>query len=196
MAKDASYVVHFRRRREQKTDYQARRVLVTSENPRFVVRASNSGLITQIIKAEIIGDIVITQATSNELFSKYGWKASGKNIPAGYLLGYITGKKALKAGVNTAYLDLGLRRPTKGNKIFAVVKGAIDAGLNVPCDSDIIPPPERINGGDIAKYAKDMVEPAAYERHFSAYLRKGVRPEVLSEHFEETKKKIEEDWVK
>ena len=194
MAKNASYIVQFRRRREQKTDYQARRVLVTSEHPRFTVRASNSGIIAQIIKAELIGDVVITQAASNEL-SKYGWKASGKNIPSGYLLGFLSGKKALKAGVDIAYLDFGLRRPTKGNKIFAVVKGAIDAGLNVPCDSDIIPPPERLNGGDIAKYAKEIADPAIYERSFSAYLRNGIRPESLPEHFEEIKKKIMEDLV-
>ena len=106
------------------------------------------------MKAEIIGDKVLTQAASNELISKYGWQASGKSIPAGYLLGFIAGHKAIKEGMETAYLDLGLKRPTKGSKIFAVVKGAIDAGLNIPCDSDVIPPPERINGGDIANYAK------------------------------------------
>lgn len=194
MAKDARYRVAYRRRREQKTDYQARRILATSENPRFVVRASNNGILAQIVKAEITGDMVVTQAASNELVSKYGWQASGKSIPAGYLLGLIAGHKAVKEGIETAYLDLGLKRPTKGSKIFAVVKGAIDAGLNIPCDSDIIPPPERINGGDIAKYAQ-VIDSEGYEKYFSVYLRKSLRPEQLPEHFEETKKKIQEDWA-
>ena len=194
MAKDARYRVAYRRRREQKTDYQARRILATSDQPRFVVRASNHGILAQVVKAEIIGDRVLTQTASNELISKYGWQASGKNIPAGYLLGLIAGHKAIKAGVEIAYLDLGLKRPTKGSKIFAVVKGAIDAGLTIPCDSDVIPPPERLNGGDIAKYAK-VIEPEGYEKYFSVYLRKGLRPESLPEHFEETKKKIQEDWA-
>lgn len=193
MAKNARYRLPYRRRRQQKTDYQARRILATSENPRFVVRASNKGILVQIAKAELIGDIILTQATSNELISKYGWQASGKSIPAGYLLGFIAGFKAMKAGIKIAYLDIGLKRPTKGSKVFAVVKGAIDAGLNVPCDSDVIPPPERLNGGDISKYAK-KIEPEDYEKLFSIYLRRGLRPELISEHFEETKTKIQEDW--
>jgi large subunit ribosomal protein L18 len=194
LARDARYRVAYRRRREQKTDYQARRIMATSENPRFVVRTSNKGIVVQVIKSEIIGDMVLTESASNELISKYGWQASGKSIPAGYLLGFIAGHKAVKEGIETAYLDLGLKRPTKGSKIFAVVKGAIDAGLNVPCDSDIIPSPERINGGDIANYAK-VIDAEGYEKNFSMYLRKGLRPEQLPEHFEETKKKIQEDWA-
>jgi large subunit ribosomal protein L18 len=193
LAKNAHYRVAYRRRREHKTDYQSRRILAVSEHPRFVVRVSNKGILAQIVKAEIIGDKVLTQATSNELVTKYGWQASGKSIPAAYLLGMIAGHKAVKEGIKTAYLDLGLRRPTKGSKIFAVVKGAIDSGLSIPCDSDIIPPPERINGGHIVNYVQ-VVNPENYEKNFSVYLRKGLRPESLPEHFEETKKKIQEDW--
>ena len=196
MAENANYRLPYRRRRERKTDYQARRILATSAEPRLVIRVSNKEVIAQLVKAEIIGDRVLTQATTNELASKYNWKGSRKNIPASYLLGYVAGKKALKSGFETAYLDLGLKRPTKGNKIFAVVKGAIDAGLNVPCDSDIVPPPERINGGDISNFAKRMEDPVKYEKQFSAYLRNGLKPEELPIHFEETKKRIEEEWAK
>nr|AJS13097.1 50S ribosomal protein L18P [uncultured archaeon] len=195
MAKNARYRLSYKRRRETKTDYQARRILATSEHPRFVVRTSNKGIIAQVIKSENIGDKVITQATSNELFSKYGWKASGKNIPAAYLLGLIAGYKTIKNGTEVAFLDLGLKRPTKGSKVFAVVKGAIDAGLNVPCDSDIIPPPERINGQDTANFAKEMA-PEKYESFFSIYLRRGLRPEQLPGHFEDVKKKIQDEWSK
>lgn len=31
-----------------------------------------------------------------------------------------------------AYLDVGLKRTTTGAKVFAVMKGAVDGGINVP----------------------------------------------------------------
>ncbi len=31
-----------------------------------------------------------------------------------------------------AILDIGIRRPTAGNRVFAVMKGACDGGLNIP----------------------------------------------------------------
>lgn len=32
----------------------------------------------------------------------------------------------------TVILDIGLRKPTVGNRVFGVMKGATDGGLNVP----------------------------------------------------------------
>ena len=132
MAKGANYRVPYRRRREKKTDYAARRILATSEYPRFVVRVSNKEITVQVTKSEIEGDYVLVNASSQELKAKYGWKASGKNIPAAYLIGYIAGKKALGEGISIANLDMGLKRVTTGNKVFAVVQGANDAGLEIP----------------------------------------------------------------
>ena len=40
MAKSGNYRVQLRRRREGKTDYQARKALVISRKPRLVTRAS------------------------------------------------------------------------------------------------------------------------------------------------------------
>ncbi|MBN2335337.1 50S ribosomal protein L18 [Candidatus Bathyarchaeota archaeon] len=193
MAKGPNYRVPYRRRRQKKTDYAARRVLATSEHPRFVVRVSDSSIIVQVVKSEIEGDYVLAQASSSELKKGYGWMASGKNAPAAYLLGLLAGKKALAAGVEHVNLDMGLKKATTGNKVFAVAKGAIDAGLDIPCDSDIIPPPERINGSIIAEYAENMEDPLEYERRFSVYLRRGLRPEALTGHFEEVKARIEEN---
>lgn len=195
MAKGPSYRVQYRRRRERKTDYTARRILAISDVPRFVVRVSNQNIIVQLVKSHIIGDEILTQTSSKELSEKYGWLASGKNIPAAYLLGLIAGNKSLKAGIEKANLDLGLKRATKGSKIFAVVKGANDAGLYIPNDSDIIPSPERINGSIIAEYAENMEDPLEYETRFSSYLRSGLRPEALNSHFEEVKARIEENKV-
>ena len=195
MAKGPRYRVPYRRRREKKTDYAARRVLATADRPRFVVRASGRNILVQVVRSEIEGDYVIAQASSKELKKSYGWNASGKNVPAAYLLGLIAGKKAKAAGVEHAILDIGLKRATAGNKVFAVVKGALDAGLDVPCDSDIIPPPERINGSIIAEYAEQMEDPLEYETRFSVYLRRGLRPEAIQGHFEEVKARIEENNI-
>jgi len=194
LAKGPRYRVQYRRRREHKTDYVMRRSLATAEAPRFVVRVSNKGILVQVANAEIEGDYVVAQAHSRDL-KKFGWKAGGKNIPAAYLIGYLAGRKALEAGVTRANLDMGLTRATSGNKAFAVAKGAMDAGLEIPCDSDIIPPPERVSGGAVAEYAEQMEDPLEYERRFSVYLRRGLRPEELPAHFEEVKKRIEENSV-
>ncbi len=193
MARGPRYRVPYRRRREKKTDYAARRVLATSGYPRFVVRISNKNILVQLARSEIDGDYILTQASSSELADKYDWQASGKNTPAAYLLGLMAGKKALKAGVEAAHLDLGLKRPTSGSKVFAAVKGANDAGLEVPCDSDVMPSPERINGTTVAEYAENMEDPLKYEERFSVYLRKGLRPEALPSHFEEVKARILEE---
>lgn len=194
MAKGPRYRVHYRRRREKKTDYAARRIMATSGKPRFVIRVSNRNILVQLIKSKIEGDYVVVQAESNEL-EKLGWKGSGKNIPAAYLLGYMVGLEAKKLGIEEAILDIGLKRSTKGNKIYAVVKGANDAELHVPCDSDVIPSPEQINGSIIAQYAKNMEDPLEYERRFSVYLRRGLIPESIPDHFEEVKEQIEEKRV-
>ena len=194
MAKGPRYRVPYRRRREKKTDYAARRVMATADRPRFVVRVSGKNILVQVVRSEIEGDYVIAKANSNEL-KRYGWNASGKNVPAAYLIGVLAGKKAKAADVEHAILDMGLKRTTAGNKIFAVVKGALDAGLDIPCDSDITPSPERINGSIIAEYAEQMEDPLEYERRFSVYLRRGLRPEALPGHFEEVKARIEENEI-
>ena len=195
MGKGASYRVPYRRRRENKTDYASRRILATSEYPRLVVRVSNTSIIAQIIKSEIEGDYILTQTSSHELKKNYGWIASGKNIPAAYLIGYIIGKKALDQGIEIVNLDMGLKRVTSGNKVFALVQGANDAGLEIPVDSDVIPSQEAINGQVIADYAENTDDPIEYERRFSVYLRRGLRPEALPSHFDEVKTRIEENSV-
>ena len=195
MGKGANYRVQYRRRREKKTDYAARRILATSEYPRFVVRVSNQDITVQVTKSEIEGDYVLANASSHELKSKYGWKANSKNIPAAYLIGYIAGKKAQEVGIGIANLDMGLKRVTTGNKVFAVVQGANDAGLEIPVDSDVVPSQEAMNGKVIAEYAENIEDPIEYERRFSVYLRRGLRPEALPSHFDEVKTRIEENSV-
>ena len=103
MAKGPRYQVPYRRRREGKTDYQARRTLATSDRPRLVVRPSNKSIVIQLVRSKIVGDEIITQAHSKDL-KGYGWLGGEKNTSAAYLLGLLAGYKALKGGVEEANL--------------------------------------------------------------------------------------------
>ncbi len=110
-------------------------------------------------------------------------------------MGLIAGLKALKEGVGSAILDIGLARPTKGSRVFAALKGARDAGIAIPCDSDVLPELSRIEGGKISEYAQGMDDPMKYERIFSGYLKRGLRPQDLPDHFKAVKARIKESHI-
>jgi len=80
-----------------------------------------------------------------------GWEGSTSNVPAAYLTGYLAGKRAVQKGIEEAVLDIGLHVPTKGSRVFATLKGLIDAGLRIPSDKDILPSDERIRGEHIGE---------------------------------------------
>jgi large subunit ribosomal protein L18 len=190
MAKKANYRVKLRRRREGKTDYQARKALVTSRKTRLVTRASNKNIEVQLIIAKPHGDEVLASANSRELIKSYGWRAPTGNIPAAYLTGLLAGLQAKKAGIKEAILDIGLVSPTKGSKIFAVLSGVVDAGVEVPHSEEKIVK-ERMKGEHIAKYAKSLgVGSEEYTAKFSQYTAQGVAPEKISEHFTKVKTDI------
>ena len=151
--------VQYRRRRQNKTDYLARRRMLESEFPRLVIRKTNRYIIAQIIKSKEAQDKVICDANSKELL-EYGWGNfySIKNLGAAYSTGYLCAIRTLKKGIKKAILDLGLQMSTKGNKIYAAVKGANDAGLEVPCSEDMLPGEERlkINAKVIEKIKKSQ----------------------------------------
>jgi large subunit ribosomal protein L18 len=141
--------VQFRRRRENKTNYTSRARKLSGRMARLVVRRSNRYLIAQIVTSQTAQDKVIFTVNSKEL-TEYGWPemTSIKNLAAGYLLGVLVAAKAKKNNIEKATLDLGLFRSTKGNKLYAIAKGAIDAGLDVPHSKEILPPMDRIERKD------------------------------------------------
>ena len=155
--KNKRKVIPFRRKREGRTNYKKRIAFLTSERPRLVIRKSLKNFIAQIIIYEPKGDKVAASACSAEL-KKLGWKFSGGNTPAAYLVGVLIGKKAKHAKVGEAIADLGLYQPIKGSKIYAVLKGAVDSGLSIPHDESAIPKAERIKGRHIADYKKVDIE--------------------------------------
>jgi large subunit ribosomal protein L18 len=109
----------------------------------ITVQISSENTLVQIHKPEMQGDKVLASAHSRYLLGK-GWKGSRKNIPAAYLTGYLAGKKALGKGVKAAVLYSGTRKYTQ--RMAAALKGVIDAGLEVPADSETFPNEERISG--------------------------------------------------
>lgn len=91
----------FRRRREGKTDYHARRRLVTQDKNKYnspkyrlVARITNKRIICQIVYSTIQGDRVVTQATSTEL-EKYGVPAGFTNYAACYATGLLIARRCL-----------------------------------------------------------------------------------------------------
>lgn len=197
MATGPRYRVPFRRRKEGRTNYRTRRALVLSRVPRLAVRLTLKHTIVQVIISEAIGDKVIVSAHSRELAKTYGWLSNGGNIPSAYLTGLLCGYKALANGVEKAFLDIGLHIPSKGTRAFAALKGVVDAGVEVPHSEKILPDEGRISGQHIADYASQLAsEPEVYQQKFSAALKKGAKPEKLSEHFSALKDKITSSFEK
>jgi large subunit ribosomal protein L18 len=151
--KEKRKVIPFRRKREGKTNYKKRIAYLTSGVPRLVIRKSLKNVTVQLIMYEPKGDKVLACSSSYEL-KKLGWKNSGCNMPAAYLVGFLAGKKAKEKRINGAVVDFGLNRPTTDSIYTSALKGAIDAGLNIPHNAAIIPKKERIEGKHIADYRK------------------------------------------
>ena len=148
--------MHFSRRRKGITNYRKRLALLKSGLPRAVVRFTNSKVTIQISNFEGKGDRVLASASSADL-DKMGWKNSKTNIPASYLSGKLAGKNAVKAGISAAVLDIGRITPISGSRAFAVLKGLVDGGLEIPHSESSYPSGDRINGSHISeKIVKDF----------------------------------------
>ncbi len=71
---------------------------------------------------------------------------SKKSVPASYLVGFALGKAAIAAGHEDAVLDIGLAASTRGSRVFAALRGMVEAGLNVPHSEEVLPDDDRTNG--------------------------------------------------
>ena len=182
--------VPYRRKREAKTNYKKRLALLKSGQSRLVIRKSSNMIITQLITYHPDGDKVVVAVTSSEL-KKQGWNCHKANIPSAYLTGLLLGVKAKKAKVDKAVLDLGLQIPIKGGRLFAALKGAVDAGLDVTHSPAALPSDERVSGKHISDYATSIKSDSQkYSKQFSGYVKENIKPEDMGKMFEESKKKI------
>ncbi|RAL11097.1 60S ribosomal uL18 domain-containing protein [Aspergillus homomorphus CBS 101889] len=96
------YQTKYRRRREGKTDYYARKRLITQAKNKYnapkyrlVVRFTNRDVICQIVSSDITGDKVHAAAYSHEL-KRYGITNGLTNWAAAYATGLLVGRRLLK----------------------------------------------------------------------------------------------------
>lgn len=160
MAHGKNQRLRFKRRRDGETDYRRRMKLLRGETPRAVVRISNTQTICQLVEFNPDGDIVIASVNGKALVDKYSWPedASRKSIPASYLTGFALAKNAISSGHESAILDIGLSASSKGSRVFAALKGMIDAGLEIPHGGEVLPDEDRINGMHIDESMGDKVK--------------------------------------
>jgi len=95
------FQVKFKRRRDGKTDYRARKRLVAQDKNkynapkyRFVVRITNKDVITQITYARIEGDFVMAAAYAHEL-PRYGMPHGLTNYAGVYATGLLLARRLL-----------------------------------------------------------------------------------------------------
>lgn len=214
------FQVRYRRRREGKTDYRARRALIIQDKTKYdapkyrlVVRKTNKDVIAQIVSSKISGDHVLSAAYSHEL-PAFGLKAGSANYAACYATGLLLARRTLtklKLADNKdadrrqfkAVLDIGLYRTTTGARIFGVMKGAVDGGLSIP-HSD-----KRFVGGKVETDPKkpSILRDHIFGGHVGAYLEQVIaeqkeNPDEKDWQFSEyvkagikTKKDVEAMWT-
>ncbi|XP_047956741.1 60S ribosomal protein L5-like [Salvia hispanica] len=188
---------------------------------RFVVRFTNKDIIAQICSASIAGDHVLASAYAHEL-PGYGLEVGLTNYAAAYCAGLLLGRRVLKkleldqeyeGNVEAtgedysvepadsrrpfrALLDVGLLKTTTGNRVFGALKGALDAGVDIPhsekrfagfskdskqLDAEVHR--KYIYGGHVAAYMNSLSEdePEKYQTHFSEYIKRGIDADNIEE---------------
>lgn len=228
-----------RRRREGKTDYRARRMLVVQDKRKYntpkyrlVVRFTNRDIIAQVVAATVTGDNVLTSAYAHEL-PRYGVKAGLTNYAAAYCVGLLCARRMLqKLGLDEKYkgveevtgemfeieedddrrpfralLDVGIVNTTTGHKVFAVMKGAVDGGLDVPHNEKRFPAYTKDEGFDaevlkshifgehVQEYMNYLEEEDEdrYKQQFGHYIKEGIKGDDLPEMYEKAHEAIRAD---
>ncbi|MBL7059170.1 50S ribosomal protein L18 [Candidatus Pacearchaeota archaeon] len=143
-----------RRRRENKTDYAKRIRLLKSDSPRIVFRKTNKYIISQCVTSENAQDKIEFGAHSKELLN-YGWPkeltGSLKSLSAAYLTGLLLGRKIEKNKIKSPIIDFGMIRSLNKTKMYAFVKGILDAGIKIECNEKVLPEEDRISGKHMKK---------------------------------------------
>ncbi|MDA4133246.1 MAG: hypothetical protein OK454_09015, partial [Thaumarchaeota archaeon] len=126
---DSRFQTKYKRRREGKTDYYARKRLVTqaknkynSPKYRLVVRFTSRDIIAQIISSEISGDKVFCSAYSHELRA-YGIEHGLTNWAAAYATGLLIARRVLKK-LSLDETFTGVEEPTGEYTLTEAAEGA------------------------------------------------------------------------
>jgi len=139
------YQTKYRRRREGKTDYYARKRLITQAKNKYgapkyrlVVRFTNRDIIAQIVSSEINGDKVLVAAYAHEL-KAYGVTHGLTNWASAYCVGLLIARRVLKklsldeqfTGVEEADGEFSLTEAAEGEngESRRPFKAFLDVGL-------------------------------------------------------------------
>lgn len=107
-------------------------------------------------------------------------------------------------------MDVGLRRTTTGNRVFAALKGAADGGMAVPhsekrfpgfqtdtneLDAEVLR--SYIFSGHVAEYMTYLQEDdeETYKKQFAKYIKAEIKPDDLEDLYAAAHEKIREDPV-
>lgn len=187
--KSKTYRVIFRRKREGRTNYKKRLNILISNKLRLVVRKSLKNIQANIIDYDSKGDKVVLSVHSREL-EKLGWRFNKGNVPAAYLTGLLLGKKVKTSGLNELVMDIGLNASVRGSRIYAVLAGILDSGIELPHKQEILPSKERIVGKHISDFASKIKEKGNFEKQFSGYIKNNLNTEDIIKNFEDVKSEI------
>lgn len=185
---NGNYTISVRRKRQKKTNYKRRLAYIKSGLTRLVIRPTTNNVNVQLVNYSELGDEVLVSVNVFSL-RKIGWKYSGGNIPSAYLCGLLIGKSKAKGITDEVIVDLGLSHVVLKSRLFAVVKGAKEAGLNINVDDSALPPEEVVVGTPIENYAKSL-DKDKYDKIFSGLIKKGVNPKEIVSDVKHIKKKI------
>lgn len=186
-----TFTVHYRRKREGKTNYKKRLALLSSGTPRLVVRRSLKHILVQVVQYKPAGDTILLSTNSKELV-KLGWPYSTSNSSAAYLTGFLLAAKLRKTASRALVADIGVYHSVPKSRLYAVLKGCIDGGIAVPCSPEVFPSDERIKGSHVAAYAKQLkADKQKYAQQFSAYHKANADPEKMPAVFDTVKAAIQ-----
>jgi len=189
MKKDNIYTVQFRRKREGTTNYRKRLKILISNKPRLVVRKSLNNIQAAIVEYNKKGDVVKLSCHSSNL-KKFGWVYGTGNLPSAYLVGFLIGKRA-SGKFDSVIFDIGLNKSVKGSRIYAVLAGALDAGLKIPHSKEILPSKERVIGKHIFDYCGLLKkDESLFKKQFGLYIKNNNNPLDIVKKFEEVKDNI------
>nr|AER35073.1 60S ribosomal protein L5 [Tieghemostelium lacteum] len=201
---------------------------------RLVARFTNKDIIAQVIYSKIVGDFVLAAAYAHEL-PRYGVKVGLTNYASAYATGLLLARRLLqKLKLDATYkgqekvdgkifnispvadkskpfranLDVGLTRTSTGNKVFAVLKGAVDGGIAVQhretrfvgynsetkkFNAEVLK--KYIFGGHVADYMKILQaeDEERYKKCFSQYIKNNVTPKDIESIYQKAHAAIRAD---
>jgi len=238
------FQVKYRRRREGKTDYYARKRLVIQDKNKYntpkyrlIVRFTNKDIICQIAYARIEGDVIVCAAYAHEL-PRYGVKVGLTNYAAAYCTGLLIGRRILEKfkldtiyqgqtevtgeqfqvesvdgqpGAFRCFLDVGLARTTTGARVFGALKGAVDAGLDIPHGVKRFPGYDgeskefhadvhrkHILGQHVADYMRllQQDDDEAFKKQFAQFIKNGITADLVEDMYKKAHAAIRQNPVR